>query len=95
MPGQKCRGREGEPARTRASASSIDGLIAAKPAVNSANSVEPIPTMTASARTLTPEAITLPSTRSAGKRRLAEKAERNQHETRSVVSLNSMSVTKS
>ena len=46
-------------------ASSMVGWLPPNPEVNCENNVEPMPTMTASTSTLTPDEITLPSTRSA------------------------------
>src|SRR3546814_3280364 len=55
-------------ASTRLMARPISGSCPCSAAVNSAKKLEPIPTMTASTMTLTPDETTLPSTRSARKR---------------------------
>ena len=77
-----------------AAASSMVGS-AAKPAVNSPNSVEPMPTITASTSTLMPEEMTSPSTRSAMKAVLSKSPKGTSTKPASVASLNSISVTKS
>ena len=56
--------RKNSAASTIAIASSMLGCVPLA-AVNCENKVEPIPTMTARTRTLMPELMTLPSTRSA------------------------------
>ena len=76
-------------------ASSMVGWLAPNPAVNCANSVEPMPMMTASTSTLMPEEMTLPSTRSARKAVLPNSPKGTSTKPASVVSLNSISVTKS
>ena len=63
--------------------------------LNSANSPEPIPTMTASTSTLMPEDTTLPSTFSAINAVLFQRANGTSTKPASVVSLNSIRVTKS
>ena len=96
MPGPKMpRPSSDSAASTIAIASSIEGVAPPKPAVNSENSVEPMPIMTASTSTLMPEEITLPSTRSAMKADLPNRPKGISTKPASVVSLNSMSVTKS
>ena len=62
---------------------------------NSANSPEPMPTMTASTSTLTPDDTTLPSTFSARKLVLFQSANGTSTKPASVVSLNSINVMKS
>ena len=59
------------------------------------NSVEPMPTMTASTITLMPEEMTLPSTRSARNAVLFHRANGTRTKPASVVSLNSRTVMKS
>ena len=81
-------------ASTIASASSMVGSPGMA-LVNSAKSVEPIPIMTASTSTLMPEETTFPSTRSAMKAVLPNRPKGMSTKPASVVSLNSMSVTKS
>ena len=66
----------------------------ANPAVNSPKIVDPIPTITASTSTLTPEEMTSPSTRSAMKAVLLKKANGSRTKPASVTSLNSISVMK-
>ncbi len=75
----------------------VDGRLLAppRPAVNSPNRVEPMPMMTASTSTLMPEEMTLPSTRSAMKADWLNRPKGISTKPASVVSLNSMSVTKS
>ena len=73
-------------------ASSMVGWLAPKPAVNCAKSVEPMPMMTASTRTFTPDETTLPSTRSARKAVLPNSPKGTSTKPASVVSLNSISV---
>ena len=93
---RRCRGRAAtarrarSPWRRRSSASAPP-----KPAVNSENSVEPMPMMTASTSTLMPDEMTLPSTRSAMKADLPNRPKGISTKPASVVSLNSISVTKS
>ena len=76
-------------------ASSIVGVAPPKPAVNWLNSVEPMPMMTASTKTLMPDETTLPSTRSAMKAVLPNRPNGMRTKPASVVSLNSIRVTKS
>ena len=64
-------------------------------AVNCPKRLVPMPTMTASTRILMPEETTLPSTRSARKAVLFQSAKGTSTKPASVVSLNSISVTKS
>ena len=59
---------------------------------NSANTPEPMPTMTASTKTLTPDDTTLPSTFSAKKLVLFQSAKGTSTKPASVVSLNSINV---
>ncbi|RYP44515.1 hypothetical protein DL770_011480 [Monosporascus sp. CRB-9-2] len=63
--------------------------------LNSENSPEPIPTMTASTSTLMPDDTTLPKTFSARNAVLFQRANGTSTKPASVVSLNSISVTKS
>ena len=94
MPGPKIdRPISARAPRTSDSASEMVGC-SEKPAVNSLNRPEPMPTMTASTRILTPEATMLPSTFSARKAVLLKKAKGISTKPASVVSLNSISVTK-
>ena len=78
-----------------AMASSMVGVAPPKPAVNSENSVEPMPMMTASTSSLMPEEMTLPRTRSAMKADLPKRPKGISTNPANVVSLNSISVTKS
>ena len=71
------------------------GCAPPKPARNSSNRVEPIPTMTASTSTLTPDEMTSPSTRSAMKAVLPNRPNGISTKPASVASLNSMRVMKS
>src|SRR5690606_29111469 len=66
-----------------------------KPAVNCENSAEPMPMMTASTSTLMPEEPTLPNTRTAMKAVLPKRPKGMRTKPARVVSLNSISVTKS
>jgi hypothetical protein len=96
MPGPKIpSASSASAASTMDIASSMVGWFAANPAVNCAKSVEPMPTMTASTSTFTPEETTLPSTRSARKAVLPNSPKGTSTKPASVVSLNSISVTKS
>ena len=96
MPGPKMpRPSSDKAASTIAMASSMVGVAPPKPAVNCENSVEPMPMMTASTRTLIPDEMTLPSTRSAMKAVLPKRPNGISTKPASVVSLNSISVTKS
>ncbi len=63
--------------------------------MNWLNSVEPIPTMTASTSTLTPEAMTFPRTFSARNAVLPNRPKGTSTNPANVVSLNSTRVTKS
>ena len=95
MPGPKMpRASIESAASTIAMASSIVGSPA-NPAVNSPKMVEPMPTITASTRTLTPDEITSPNTRSAMKAVLLNRPKGTRMKPASVASLNSISVTKS
>ena len=77
------------------SASSTVGSTPPKPVVNCEKSVDPTPTITANTRTLTPDEITLPRTRSAAKAVLPKRPKGMRMKPASVVSLNSIRVTKS
>ena len=63
--------------------------------VNVENSVEPMPTITANTSTLTPEEMTLPSTRSAAKAVLPNRPNGISTKPHNVDSLNSIRLTKS
>ncbi len=96
MPGPKMpRANSASAASTMDIASSMVGWFVPKPVVNCAKSVEPMPTMTASTSTFTPEETTLPSTRSARKAVLPNSPKGTSTKPASVVSLNSISVMKS
>ena len=69
--------------------------VAGKLVVKVENSVEPMPTMTASTSTFTPEEMTLPRTRSAAKAVLPNRPKGISTKPHSVDSLNSMRLTKS
>ena len=81
-------------ASTRPIASEIVG-VAGKLVVKVENSVEPMPTMTASTSTFTPEDMTLPSTRSAAKAVLPNRPKGISTKPQSVDNLNSIRLTKS
>ncbi len=76
-------------------ASSIVGVAPPKPAVKRLNRVEPMPTMTARTRTLMPLDTTLPRTRSAMNAVFPKRPKGMRTKPASVVSLNSIRVTKS
>ena len=81
MPGPKMPRPSSDSAAEHDRHGIVDGRRAPpKPAVNSAKRVEPMPMMTASTSTLTPEETTLPSTRLGEEGGLAEQAEGDQHE---------------
>ena len=81
MPGPKMpRPSSDSAASTIAMASSIVGWLPPKPAVNSPKSVEPMPTMTASTRTLMPEADDIAEHALGEERGLAEEREGDEHE---------------
>src|SRR3546814_18324725 len=71
------------------------GVAPPKPDVNSEKSVEPMPMMTPSTSTLMPDEMTLPSTRPAMNADLPNRPNGISKKPASVVSLNSMRVTKS
>ena len=71
----------------------VGGLF--MPLVNWPKMVEPMPTMTASTRILTPEETTLPSTFSARKAVRPKRPKGTRTKPASVVSLNSIRLTKS
>ena len=95
MPGPKIdRPSSDSDARISVSASSmVGGLL--KPLVNWPKIVEPMPTMTASTSTLTPDETTLPSTFSARKAVRPKRPNGTSTKPASVVSLNSIRLTKS
>ena len=76
-------------------ASSIVGVWPPNPVVNCENSVEPMPMITARTNTLMPEETTLPSTRSAMNAVFPKSPKGIRTKPASVVSLNSINVTKS
>ena len=81
MPGPKMpRPSSDSAASTSAMASSMVGWLPPKPAVNSENSVEPMPTMTASTSTLMPDEIDVAEHALGHEGGLAEQAEGDQHE---------------
>ena len=82
-------------ASTIAMASSMVGVAPPNPAVNWENKVLPMPMMTASTRTLIPDDTTLPRTRSAMKAVFPNRPRGMSTKPASVVSLNSIRVTKS
>ena len=96
MPGPKMPSpRSDSAASTIAMASSIVGVAPPNPEVNCEKSVEPMPMMTASTSTLMPDETTLPSTRSAMNAVLPKRPKGMSTKPARVVSLNSISVTKS
>ena len=95
MPGPKMpRPSSDKNASTKPIASEMVG-VAGKLVVKVENSVEPMPTMTASTSTFTPEEMTLPSTRSSAKAVLPNRPNGMSTKPQSVDSLNSIRLTKS
>ena len=94
MPGPKIDSPMSDNAPSTSASASVMVGVPEKPDVSSLNRPEPMPTMTASTNILTPEATMLPSTFSARKAVLLNSANGISTKPASVVSLNSISVTK-
>ena len=93
MPGPKIDNPISDSAPSTSASASVMVGVPEKPVVNSLNRREPMPTITASTRILTPEATMLPRTFSARNAVLLNSANGISTKPASVVNLNSISVT--